>query len=72
MWRWEMRRAALVPPDFVLTVAKPPPSLPEMAASLAGPPWAEVKLSGAVLHVAPDTDGELLTTVLRAIRASAA
>jgi transposase len=32
----------------------------------------EVKLAGAVLHIAPGTDEALLTTVLRAIRGSAA
>jgi hypothetical protein len=31
----------------------------------------EVTLSGAVLRILPDTDAMLLTTVLRAIRASA-
>ena len=35
-------------------------------------PSIEVKLAGAVLRVAPGTDADLLTTVLRAIRASAA
>jgi hypothetical protein len=34
-------------------------------------PSIEVKLAGAVLRIAPGTDGELLTTVLRAIRVSA-
>jgi transposase len=72
-WRREMRRAAVAPLDFVPIVAEPPPSVPEAAASPAGPaPSIEVKLAGAVLRVAPGTDGELLTTVLRAIRASAA
>jgi transposase len=32
----------------------------------------EVKLAGAVLRIAPGTDEALLTTVLRAIRTSAA
>jgi transposase len=35
-------------------------------------PSIEVKLAGAVLRVAPGTDMDLLTAVLRAIRASAA
>jgi transposase len=72
-WRREMRRAAVAPLDFVPIVAEPPPSMPEAAASPVGPtPSIEVKLAGAVLRVAPGTDGELLTTVLRAVRASAA
>jgi transposase len=72
-WRREMRRAAAAPPDFVPIIAEPSCSVPEAAASSAGLPQSvEVKLAGAVLRVAPGTDGDLLTTVLRAIRASAA
>jgi transposase len=72
-WRREMRRAAVAPLDFVPIVAEPSPCVSEAAASPAGPtPSIEVKLAGAVLRVAPGTDGELLTTVLRAIRVSAA
>jgi hypothetical protein len=37
-----------------------------------GAPAIEVELAGAVLRVAAGTDEALLTTVLRAIRASAA
>jgi transposase len=34
-------------------------------------PPIEVKLAGAVLRIVPGTDAALLTTVLRAVRASA-
>ena len=72
-WRREMRRAAVVPLEFVPIVSEPASVVPEAAASPAGPPPSiEVKLAGAVLRVAPGTDGELLTRVLRAIRASVA
>ena len=67
-WRREMRRGAAAPQDFVPIVAEPPTVVP--ARSAAQP--IEVQLAGAVLRVAPGTDGELLTVVLRAIRASAA
>jgi transposase len=72
-WRREMRAGAAARLDFVPIVAEPPPAVPEPAASSVGPaPSVEVTLAGAVLRVAPGTDRELLTTVLRAIRASAA
>jgi transposase len=48
-------------------VAEPPAVVPERSAT----PSVEVQLAGAVLRIPPGTDGELLTTVLRAIRASA-
>lgn len=66
-WRREMRRGAVSPQDFVPIVAEPPTVVPERSAA----PLIEVELAGTVLRVAPGTDGELLTTVLRAIRASA-
>jgi transposase len=72
-WRREMRCAAVAPLDFVPIVAEPSPSGPAAAASPAGPPQSvEVKLAGAGLRVASGTDADLLTAVLRAIRASAA
>lgn len=43
-----------------------------MAAPVRQPSLIEVTLAGAVLHIAPGTDEALLTTVLRAVRASAA
>ena len=50
------------PPTPAMTVAPVPPSVPAV----------EVALAGAVVRVAPGTDGALLTAVLRAVRASAA
>ena len=71
-WRRQARKAlvaatAPAEPAFVPIVAETPATIP---ARLTPP--LEVKLAGAVLRVAPGTDAELLTTVLRAIRASAA
>ncbi|MBB3899878.1 hypothetical protein [Roseococcus suduntuyensis] len=61
-------------PAFVPMVAKTlAPSSPEPVTTLTrAKPSIEVKLAGEVLCVAPRTDGEFLTTVLRAIRVSAA
>ena len=75
-WRRQARRAlaaatAPAEPAFVPIVSEAPAPEP-MSAPARGTPAIEVKLAGAVLRVAPGTDGELLTTVLRAIRASAA
>lgn len=62
-------------PDFVPIVPEAPEIVPSVvvptAASHSTPP-IEVKLAGAVLRVTPGTDMDLLTAVLRAIRASAA
>ena len=79
-WRRQARKAlgaaaavaASIEPAFV-------PIVPEGSALLAEPtaaparstPSIEVKLAGAVLRIAPGTDAELMTAVLRAIRASA-
>lgn len=78
-WRRQARKAlatatAPAEPAFVPIVAETPaPSSPEpVAAPTRATAAIEVKLAGAVLRVAPGTDGELLTMVLRAIRASAA
>lgn len=78
-WRRQARKAlaaatAPAEPAFVPIVAETPSSsLPEpVAAPARATPSIEIKLAGAVLRVAPGTDGELLTTVLRAIRASTA
>ncbi len=76
-WRRRARKAleaaaAPAEPAFVPIVPEAPAPMHEPAASPARPsPSVEVKLAGAVLRVAPGTDGELLTTVLRAIRVSA-
>ena len=73
-WRREAQRdmaqsAAFGAPAFV-------PILAEAAPMMSKPPTPmqatiEVKLAGAVVRVAPGTDGALLTSVLRAVRASA-
>ena len=72
-WRREMRRAAVAPLDFVPIVPETPMPVPEPT-GLPPPssPSIEVELAGAVLRVAPGTDGDLLVTVLRAVRAAAA
>ena len=70
-WRREMRRAAVASLDFVPIVPEAAVPAPE-AASPPSSPLIEVALAGAVLRVAPGTDGGLLATVLRAVRASAA
>jgi transposase len=77
-WRRQARRAlaaATVPsePAFVPIVAAAPTPMPDPAATPGRTaPAIEIKLAGAVLRVGAGTDAELLTTVLRAIRASAA
>jgi transposase len=75
-WRRQARRALVsatttAEPSFVPVVTEPP--APEAtAAPVRHSSSIEVKLAGAVLRVAPGTDEALLTTVLRAIRTSAA
>ena len=71
-WRREMRRAAVAPLGFVPIVAETPTSAPDPTSPSPSPQLIEVEVAGAVLRVAPGADGDLLTTVLRAIRASAA
>jgi transposase len=77
-WRRQARKAllaggAVAEPAFVPIVPETPASMPDAAASSVRPgPPLEVKLAGAVLRVAPGTDAELLTVVLRAVRASGA
>ena len=66
-WRRAMRHAPVA-----LSFA---PIVAEAAAAVAAPSASaplEVELAGAVLRVPPGVDAALLTTVLRAIRASAA
>lgn len=69
-WRRQARRA-LEAADASAFVA----IVPQAAAAMAEPPSptppVELELAGAMLRVAPGTDIDLLTTVLRAIRASA-
>ncbi|MCJ7451262.1 MAG: transposase [Steroidobacteraceae bacterium] len=77
-WRRQARKAleaanAPTVPAFVAIVAQTPTPMPKTAALPARPARSiEVQLAGAVLRVAPGTDVDLLTTVLRAIRVSAA
>jgi transposase len=72
-WRREMRVGAAARLDFVPIVPATSMHVPEPpAAPACSSPSIEVELAGAVLRIAPGTDGEVLTTVLRAIRASAA
>ena len=76
-WRRQARQAlaaarASTEPAFVPIVAQTQaPVLEQAASSARSMPSVEVKLAGAVLRIASGTDGELLTTVLRAIRVSA-
>jgi transposase len=67
-WRREMRGASSAPSGFVPILAE----APAVAAGALPPMAIEVKLAGAVLRIPPGTDPDLLTAVLRAIRASAA
>ena len=75
-WRRQARRASLVTSELPAFV----PIVPEAPACSSEPPVVaarstpaiEVKLAGAMLRIVPGTDEALLTTVLRAIRASAA
>ncbi len=77
VWLRQARRApaattALTDPAFVPVMADTPTAARELTAPPLASPSIEVKLAGAVLRAAPDTDRELLTAVLRAVRASAA
>ena len=56
----------------LVTEAAPPTSTMTAPPALPSVPTVEVTLAGAVVRVAPGTDGALLTAVLRAVRASAA
>ena len=72
-WRREMRVGAAARLDFVPIVPATSMHVPEPpAAPACSSPSIDVELAGAVLRVVPGTDADLLTTVLRAIRASAA
>lgn len=81
-WRRQARVGSakagmLAVPAFLPIVAGAPATAPDPApasatTSVRPAPSIEVKLAGAVLRVPPGTEMELLTAVLRAIRASAA
>ncbi len=73
-WRREMRlgapSGAVTALAFVPIVSAVP--VPEPSVPLPSPmPPIEVTLSGAVLRIPPGSEADFLTTVLRAIRASA-
>ena len=71
-WRRGMRLGAQATArlEFVPVVSEETPSAPSPAPPPPAPP-IEVKLAGAVLRISPGTDLELVTVVLRAVRASA-
>lgn len=77
-WRRQARRALAAAtvssePAFVpIVAAAPAPTADAATTPSRTAPAIEIKLAGAVLRVGVGTDAELLTTVLRAIRASAA
>ncbi len=84
-WRREARAGLLalpaeagmaVPsgPAFVPIHAEPtlPPTAPATAPAPVSSPAIEVEVAGAVVRVLPGMDAALLTSVLRAVRASAA
>ncbi len=71
-WRREMRVGATARLDFVPIVPAITSPTPEPAATVArSSPVIELQLAGAMLRIVPGTDAEMLTMVLRAIRASA-
>jgi len=61
--------AAFGAPAFVPILAEGAPMMGKPP--IPAPTTIEVKLAGAVVRVAAGTDGALLTSVLRAVRASA-
>jgi len=71
-WRRAMRLGtATAPVSFVPIVKEARPTCDGSAVAPSSPPPIEVDLAGAVLRIPLGTDAALLTTVLRAIRASA-
>jgi transposase len=64
-WRREMRSSAAL--SFVPLIAEPAANVPKPDL----PPPVELHLAGAVVRIPSGTDATLLTTVLRALRASA-
>jgi transposase len=63
--------ASLPVPDFVPILAEPAASFAMPASETAAVPVIEVEIAGAVVRVPPGMDAALLTSVLRAVRASA-
>jgi len=74
-WRRERRVGTAVTArerlNFVPIVPEAPAARDASAAAPSPSPPIEVELSGAVLRIVPGTDAALLTTVLRAVRATA-
>ena len=62
--------AGLPVPDFVPILAEP--AVPAAVPEATSVPAIEVEIAGAVVRVPPGMDAGLLTSVLRAVRASAA
>ena len=76
----ETASVVAVAPNFVPIVTEATPATtdacttetaPRRTAKMAPSPGIEVRLAGAVVRIASDTDAALLTAVLRALRASA-
>jgi len=73
-WRREARTGLLALPAQGGVVVPPGPDFVPLLAEPALPPAApaiEVEVAGAVVRVLPGMDADLLTSVLRAVRASA-
>jgi transposase len=73
-WRRAMRLGTAAPTEpvsFVPIVPEAPPACDASAVAPSSPPPIELELAGAMLRILLGTDAALLTTVLRAIRASA-
>ncbi len=79
-WRREARAGLLaLPAEAGMVVPSGPafvpihaePALPPAAPVPVSPPAIEVEVAGAVVRVLPGMDAALLTSVLRAVRASA-
>jgi len=70
-WRHESRAGLLALPAQGDVVVPPSPDFVPLLAEPVLPPAIEVEVAGAVVRVLPGMDAALLTSVLRAIRASA-
>ena len=64
--------AASLPPDLGFVPILTEPAMPPVAPAPAPASAIEVEVAGAVVRVLPGMDVALLTSVLRAVRASAA
>ncbi len=70
-WRREARAGLLALPAQGGVFVPPGPDFVPIHAGPALPPAIEVEVAGAVVRVLPGMDAALLTSVLRAVRASA-